>query len=78
MGVLNGLFILGRSVGLIAHHLDQKRLKTGLYRHPWDDISCKNISLWRRFGCLLFADILPNMGSLQAPGSDGRVEVKMN
>lgn len=42
MGVLNGLFILGRSVGLIAHHLDQKRLKTGLYRHPWDDISCKN------------------------------------
>jgi ATP citrate (pro-S)-lyase len=46
MGVLNGLFILGRSVGLIAHHLDQKRLKTGLYRHPWDDISCKNVTLW--------------------------------
>jgi len=62
MGVLNGLFILGRSVGLIAHHLDQKRLKTGLYRHPWDDISY----------------ILPNMGSLSAPGADGRVEVKMN
>jgi ATP citrate (pro-S)-lyase len=38
-GVLNGLFVLGRSIGLIAHHIDQKRLKTGLYRHPWDDIT---------------------------------------
>jgi ATP citrate (pro-S)-lyase len=78
MGVLNGLFILGRSVGLIAHHLDQKRLKTGLYRHPWDDISCKRFLLTLRCSCLLFADILPNMGSLSAPGADGRVEVKMN
>ncbi|EMC91547.1 hypothetical protein BAUCODRAFT_297058 [Baudoinia panamericana UAMH 10762] len=39
MGVLNGLFVLGRSIGLIAHHLDQKRLRTNLYRHPWDDIT---------------------------------------
>ncbi|KAF7617653.1 hypothetical protein AFLA_006567 [Aspergillus flavus NRRL3357] len=39
MGVLNGLFVLGRSIGLIAHYLDQKRLRTGLYRHPWDDIT---------------------------------------
>lgn len=38
-GVLNGMFVLGRSIGLIAHYLDQKRLKTGLYRHPWDDIT---------------------------------------
>lgn len=38
-GVLNGLFVLGRSIGLIGHHLDQKRLHTGLYRHPWDDIT---------------------------------------
>ncbi|KAI9930527.1 hypothetical protein ASPWEDRAFT_108902 [Aspergillus wentii DTO 134E9] len=38
-GVLNGLFVLGRSIGLIAHYLDQKRLRTGLYRHPWDDIT---------------------------------------
>ena len=37
MGTLNGLFVLGRSIGLIAHFLDQKRLRTGLYRHPWDD-----------------------------------------
>jgi ATP citrate (pro-S)-lyase len=38
-GCLNGLFVLGRSVGLIGHFLDQKRLKQGLYRHPTDDIS---------------------------------------
>lgn len=39
MGALNGLFVLGRSMGFIGHFLDQKRLKQGLYRHPWDDIS---------------------------------------
>ncbi len=39
MGALNGLFVIGRSIGLIGHHLDQKRLKQGLYRHPWDDIA---------------------------------------
>lgn len=39
MGALNGLFVLGRTVGFIGHFLDQKRLKQGLYRHPWDDIS---------------------------------------
>ncbi len=39
LGALNGLFVLGRSIGLMAHHLDQKRLKQGLYRHPWDDIA---------------------------------------
>ncbi|KAH8052340.1 ATP citrate synthase [Aureococcus anophagefferens] len=37
-GCLNGLFVLGRSLGFIGHHLDQKRLKQPLYRHPWDDI----------------------------------------
>jgi ATP citrate (pro-S)-lyase len=41
-GSLNGLFVLGRSVGFIGHFLDQKRLKQGLYRHPWDDISYLN------------------------------------
>jgi ATP citrate (pro-S)-lyase len=41
-GCLNGLFVLGRSVGFIGHYLDQKRLKQGLYRHPWDDISYLN------------------------------------
>ncbi|CAF4770296.1 unnamed protein product, partial [Rotaria magnacalcarata] len=38
-GALNGLFVLGRSIGFIGHFLDQKRLRQGLYRHPWDDIS---------------------------------------
>ena len=39
IGTLNGMFVLGRSIGFIGHYLDQKRLKQGLYRHPWDDIS---------------------------------------
>ncbi|MBS3976749.1 MAG: hypothetical protein KGZ75_08525 [Syntrophomonadaceae bacterium] len=38
LGFLNGLFVLGRSIGLIGHYLDQNRLKQELYRHPWDDI----------------------------------------
>lgn len=37
-GFFNGLFALGRSIGLIGHAMDQKRLKQRLYRHPWDDI----------------------------------------
>ncbi|KXK08377.1 MAG: citrate synthase [candidate division WS6 bacterium OLB21] len=37
-GMLNGLFALSRSIGIIGHALDQKRLKQGLYRHAWDDI----------------------------------------
>jgi ATP citrate (pro-S)-lyase len=32
-GCLNGLFVLGRSIGFIGHFLDQRRLKQGLYRH---------------------------------------------
>eukprot|EP01002_Notosolenus_urceolatus_P014843 NODE_6775_length_607_cov_25.505376_g5790_i0.p2 GENE.NODE_6775_length_607_cov_25.505376_g5790_i0~~NODE_6775_length_607_cov_25.505376_g5790_i0.p2 ORF type:complete len:135 (-),score=54.11 NODE_6775_length_607_cov_25.505376_g5790_i0:201-578(-) len=39
IGFLNGLFVLGRSIGLIAHAIDQKRLKQPLYRHPTDDIT---------------------------------------
>ncbi|GBB83658.1 hypothetical protein RclHR1_10360003 [Rhizophagus clarus] len=39
IGALNGLFVLGRSIGFTGHYLDQRRLKQGLYRHPWDDIS---------------------------------------
>ncbi|KAF2483171.1 citrate synthase-like protein [Neohortaea acidophila] len=60
-GVLNGLFVLGRSIGLIAHFLDQKRLRTGLYRHPWDDITY----------------LLPELGKGGAPGAEGRVEVNV-
>jgi len=38
-GYLNGLFALGRSMGIIGHILDQKRLQSRLYRHPPDDIA---------------------------------------
>ncbi|KAF7534652.1 hypothetical protein G7Z17_g13337 [Cylindrodendrum hubeiense] len=61
MGVLNGLFVLGRSIGLIAHYLDQKRLRTGLYRHPWDDITY----------------LLPTLAEAGAAGGEGRVEVTL-
>ncbi len=37
-GYLNGLFALGRSIGILGHIFDQKRLQTPLYRHPQDDI----------------------------------------
>lgn len=32
IGTLNGVFVLGRSLGFIGHYLDQRRLKQGLYR----------------------------------------------
>lgn len=38
LGYLNGFFVLGRSMGLIGHALDQKRMNQRLYRHPWEDI----------------------------------------
>lgn len=38
MGVLNGFFIVGRTIGFIGHILDEKRLKMPLYRHQIDDI----------------------------------------
>lgn len=39
LGFLNGLFVVGRCIGMIGHVMDQKRLKQPLYRHPWDDIT---------------------------------------
>lgn len=36
--LFNALFVIPRSVGFIAHYLDQKRLDEGLYRLPDDDI----------------------------------------
>jgi len=36
-GLFNALFVVGRSIGLLGHYLDQKRLKSGLYRHPLDE-----------------------------------------
>jgi len=38
VGYMNGLFAVARSIGMIGHILDQKRLGEGLYRHPTDDI----------------------------------------
>ena len=38
LGALNGLFVLGRSIGLMGHIMDQKRLRAGLWRQPWEDI----------------------------------------
>lgn len=35
---LNGLFIVARSIGFVGHHLDQRRLRAALYRHPGEDI----------------------------------------
>ena len=37
-GYLNGLFALGRSIGILGHIFDQKRLSAPLYRHPQEDI----------------------------------------
>lgn len=37
MEAFNAFFVLGRSIGLIGHFIDQKRLDQPLYRHPeWD------------------------------------------
>ena len=36
--ILNGLFMLGRTIGMIGHYFDQKRLRSALYRHPMDDV----------------------------------------
>lgn len=38
IGYLNSIFVLARSIGMIGHILDQKRMKAGLYRHPYDDV----------------------------------------
>lgn len=39
LGYLNAIFVLGRSIGIMGHVFDQKRLNQPLYRHPWDDIA---------------------------------------
>ena len=38
IGSLNALFVVGRTIGMVGHYLDQKRLRAGLYRHSWDDV----------------------------------------
>lgn len=39
LGILNSLFVVGRSIGFIGHYIDQNRMKQGLYRHPTEDIA---------------------------------------
>ena len=36
--LFNAFFVLARSIGFIAHHIDQVRLGEGLYRHPEHDV----------------------------------------
>ncbi|MCA9390179.1 ATP citrate synthase, partial [candidate division WWE3 bacterium] len=36
--LLDGLFILSRSIGMIGHFIDQKRLGSALYRHNPKDV----------------------------------------
>jgi ATP-citrate lyase alpha-subunit len=36
--MLNGFFVLGRSIGMMGHIFDQKRMRATLYRQPWDEI----------------------------------------
>ena len=35
---LNGLFVLGRSIGMMGHIFDQKRQRSRLFRQPYDEI----------------------------------------
>lgn len=37
-GLFNGFFVLARTIGLIGHYADQKRLGEWLYRTSWEDI----------------------------------------
>jgi ATP-citrate lyase alpha-subunit len=37
-GLLNAFFVVGRSIGIIGHVIDQKLLKSKLYRVPYDDV----------------------------------------
>jgi len=82
MGVLNGLFVLGRSIGLIAHFLDQKRLRTGLYRHPWEvRLSLRFTITYCIANSPLLQDItylLPQLSDLtRTGGGESRVEVNV-
>jgi ATP-citrate lyase alpha-subunit len=40
-GLLNAFFVLGRSIGIIGHVIDQKLLKSKLYRTPYDNVLYK-------------------------------------
>jgi ATP-citrate lyase alpha-subunit len=40
-GLLNAFFVVGRSIGIIGHIIDQKLLKSNLYRTPYEDVLYK-------------------------------------
>ncbi len=40
-GLLNAFFVLGRTIGIIGHTIDQKLLKSKLYRTPYNDVLYK-------------------------------------
>jgi ATP-citrate lyase alpha-subunit len=40
-GLLNAFFVLGRTIGIIGHVIDQKLLKSNLYRTPYEDVLYK-------------------------------------
>jgi len=44
-----------------GHYLDQKRLKQGLYRHPWDDIAYLNPDPSQLWGIVPLPYITPPM-----------------
>lgn len=37
--IFNGFFILSRTIGLIGHHIDQKKYKQKLFRVNDDDVN---------------------------------------
>jgi ATP-citrate lyase alpha-subunit len=37
-GLLNAFFVLGRTIGIIGHVIDQKLLKSSLYRTPYEEV----------------------------------------
>ncbi len=40
-GLLNAFFLLGRTIGIVGHVIDQKLLKSELYRTPYEDVLYK-------------------------------------
>ena len=53
---LNALFVVARSIGLVGHALDQKRLQQPLYRHPWCARMCTRAAAR---GCTLVRNLAP-------------------
>ena len=59
IGTLNGLFVLGRSIGFIGHHLDQKRLQV---LFPLICVHFTRFWLTEVFYCVQEAAVVPPPG----------------